>query len=188
MDLQEQKIIQRAKKGDPEAMELIFRQHLDRSIRLAFLITRNWATAEDAVQEAFLQAFRALDSFEDNRPFKPWFTRIVVNSAKRTKDRLDRGHFPYEVEEINPHRSFSPEEHALDKEDLERVFQAINSLDDNHRYPVLLKYLSGLTEAETAEALDIPISTVKSRLYVARKRLENQLEILKGGQDHEFRS
>ncbi|HBG10682.1 MAG TPA: RNA polymerase sigma factor, partial [Firmicutes bacterium] len=85
MDYPEQQLIQRAKQGETAAMEQIFRMHLDSAVRLAYLVTRNWATAEDAVQEAFVQAFRSLDTFQEHRPFKPWFTRIVINKAKRTK-------------------------------------------------------------------------------------------------------
>ncbi len=179
--MSERELIKQAKEGEPGALEQIFRLHVDSAIRLAYLITRNWATAEDAVQEAFLQTFRSLNSFQDDRPFKPWFTKVVVNKAKRTKDRLDRGHLPYDVEEVNPHRLFSPEEHALDKESVDELFRAINELDDNHRIPLLLKYLSGLTEAEIAETLDIPQSRVKSRLYVARQRLKKRISTLEGG-------
>jgi RNA polymerase sigma factor (sigma-70 family) len=181
----EQELIKKAKQGQEDALEQIFRAHVDSAIRLAYLITRNWATAEDAVQEAFLQAFRSLDSFQENRPFKPWFTKIVVNKAKRTKDRLDRGHLPYEVEEPNPHRGYEPEEHALDKEGMDTLFQAINELDDNHRLPLLLKYVSGLTEVQIAETLGIPSSRVKSRLYVARQRLKKRIASLEGGGQNE---
>ncbi|HHT67680.1 MAG TPA: RNA polymerase sigma factor [Firmicutes bacterium] len=185
MEINEQELIRRAKKGHQDALEQIFRYHLDSAIRLAYLITRNWATAEDAVQEAFLQAFRSLDSFQDERPFKPWFTKIVVNKAKRTKDRLDRGHLPYDLEEPNPHRAFAPEEHALEREGVDALFQAINELDENHRLPLLLKYVSGLTEAQIAETLSIPVSRVKSRLYVARQRLKKHIAALEGGGSYE---
>jgi len=162
-------------------MEAIFRRHVDSAIRLAYLVTRNWATAEDAVQEAFLQAFRSLHSFQDGRPFQPWFTRIVVNKAKRTKGRMQRGELPFDLELENPHRTFAPEEHLLEKEKLDALFAAINELDDNHRLPLLLKYVSGLTEAETAEVLGLPVSTIKSRLYTARQRLKRQITELEGG-------
>lgn len=188
MEQNEKKLIQAAKQGDHYALETIFRHHVDGAVRLAYLITRNWATAEDAVQEAFLQAFRSLHGFKDDKPFKPWFTRIVVNKAKRTKSRLDRGHLPYEFEEENPHRSLIPEAHALEKEELNAIFSAINRLDDNHRIPLLLKYVTGLTEAETAESLKLPISTIKSRLYTARRRLEKYISELEGGVEHGFRS
>ncbi|HBG00297.1 MAG TPA: hypothetical protein DDW87_01810 [Firmicutes bacterium] len=183
LDVTEQELMKRAKEGQQDALEQIFRYHIDSAIRLAYLITRNWATAEDAVQEAFLQVFRSLASFQDDRPFKPWFTKIVVNKAKRTKDRLDRGYLPYDMEEVNPHRIYSPEEHALDKEGVDALFQAINELDDIHRLPLLLKYVSGLTEAEIAETLGIPASRVKSRLYVARQRLKKRTELEGGGRD-----
>ncbi len=185
MEITEQELIKQAKQGHQGALEQIFRSHLDGAIRLAYLITRNWATAEDAVQEAFLQAFRSLDSFQEERPFKPWFTKIVVNKAKRTKDRLDRGHLPYDMEEPNPHRDYAPEEHALDREGLDTLFDAINELDENHRLPLLLKYISGLTETQIAETLNIPGSTVKSRLYVARQRLKKHIAALEGGGSYE---
>ena len=185
LDRAEQILIQQAKQGQHEAMEAIFRQHIDGAVRLAYLITRNWATAEDAVQEAFLQAFRSLGTFQEDKPFSPWFTRIVVNKAKRVKDRLDRGHLPYELEETNPHRSFEPEENTLDKEGLDTLFAAINQLDDSHRIPLLLKYVTGLSELETAEVLGIPVSTVKSRLYVARGRLKKQIADLEGSDEYD---
>ncbi len=181
MDHTEQELIQRAKQGEHWAMEEIFRLHLDSAIRLAYLVTRNWATAEDAVQEAFVQAFRSLKGFRDGQPFRPWFTRIVINKAKRTTSRLDRGHLPYELEEENTHASFNPEGSVLERAGLNELFEAINELDDNHRLPLLLKYVAELTEAEIAETLDLPVSTVKSRLYTARQRLKKALTTTEGG-------
>lgn len=181
MDLEEQQLIRRAKQGDHAAMEQLFRIHVDSAIRLAYLVTRNWATAEDAVQEAFVQAFRSLHTFQANRPFKPWFTRIVINKAKRTMGKLDRDHLPYEQEEENPHFSFEPEGSTLANEGSKELFQAINELDEKHRLPLLLKYVAELSEAEVAAVLHLPLSTVKSRLYTARQRLKKTLEALEGG-------
>ncbi len=181
LNLTEQQLIKLAKRGAQDAMEVIFRRHVDSAVRLAYLVTRNWATAEDAVQEAFVQAFRSLDTFQEGRPFQPWFTRIVVNKAKRTKGRIHRGELLFDLKLENPHRTYAPEEHLLEKENLDALFSAINKLDDNHRLPLLLKYISGLTEAETAEVLGLPISTIKSRLYTARQRLKRQITELKGG-------
>lgn len=180
MGQDEQQLIKLAKQGQAEALETIFRHHVDSAVRLAYLITRNWATAEDAVQEAFIQAFRSLNTFQMGRPFQPWFTRIVVNKAKRTKDRYDRGHQPLVSEQINTHGSFIPEAQTLEKESIEALFAAINELDDNHRIPLILKHLTGLSEAETAEVLNIPISTVKSRLYVGRQRLKQAIAQMEG--------
>ncbi len=187
VDLAERELIKRAKRGEHAALEEIFRLHLDSAIRLAYLVTRNWATAEDAVQEAFVQAFRSLPSFQEHRPFNPWFTRIVINKAKRTKSKLDRGHLPYEFEEENPHASLNPEGSALEREGLDELFTAINKLDDKHRLPLLLKYVAELTEAEIAQTLRLPQTTVKSRLYTARQRLKGYLTESEGGGRDEFR-
>lgn len=180
MEHTEQQLIHLAKQGAQDAMEIIFRRHVESAVRLAYLVTRNWATAEDAVQEAFLQAFRSLNTFQEDRPFRPWFTRIVVNKAKRTRDRLHRGEQLFDFELENPHRSYAPEDRLLEKEDADALFSAINELDDNHRLPLLLKYISGLSEAETAEVLDLPVTTVKSRLYTARQRLKKHIDHLEG--------
>ncbi len=186
MGRQENELIKAAKNGRQDALEAIFRLHAEGAVRLAYLITRDWAVAEDAVQEAFLRAFRSLASFKDGRPFKPWFTAIVVNEAKRVKSSFQRELVLSENNEENPHRVFKPEERTLEKEDLAALFTAINSLDDNQRLPLILKYFSGLTEKETAEVLQIPASTVKSRLYVARQRLKKIIEERKGGGPVEF--
>lgn len=182
----ENEIIQKAKQGDHQALEVLFRRHVEGAVRLAYLITRNWAAAEDAVQEAFLQAFRSLGSFREERPFQPWFSKIVVNKAKRSRTRRDRDHLPYCQEQANPHRIFKPEERALEKEELAALFRAIAQLDDKYKLPLVLKYLSGLSEAQTAAALGVPLSTVKSRLYVARQRLKKYLSEKDGSEHHDF--
>ena len=90
MSQDELELLRKSKKGDHDAMEVLFKQHVDAAVRLAYLITRNWATAEDTVQESFIQAFRSLNTFQEGRSFKPWFTKIVINKAKRVGPRLNR--------------------------------------------------------------------------------------------------
>lgn len=186
MSQDEQKLIRKAKQGDHDSMEALFRQHVDGAVRLAYLITKNWAAAEDAVQEGFIQAFRSLHTFQEGKPFKPWFTKIVVNKSKWIMNRWGNVQAPLEWKDINTHRSFSPEEHTLEKEELDALFTAINALDDNHRVPLILKYLTGLSERETAEVLGIPVSTVKSRLYTARQRLMKYLAEEEGSEDSDL--
>lgn len=69
----------------------------------------------------------------------------------------------------------------MEQEGVDELFQAINQLDDNHRLPLLLKYVSELTEAQIADTLNIPVTTVKSRLYVARQRLKRYIANSEGG-------
>ncbi len=75
---EEQRLISQARLGDEAAMEALFHLHVARSVRLAYLICGDWGMAEDAVQDAFVNAFRALKRFRDGSSFAPWFTRIVV--------------------------------------------------------------------------------------------------------------
>lgn len=81
-------LISRIKQGDRRAMEAIFQTHVEAAVRLAYMITHDWPTAEDAVQEAFIQAFRSIRTFKDGMAFKPWFSRIVINKAKRVRHKF----------------------------------------------------------------------------------------------------
>lgn len=182
----EQDLIRKSKHGHHDSMEALFRQHVDAAVRLAYLITRDWSAAEDAVQESFIQAFRSLHTFQEGKPFKPWFTKIVVNKSKRIKNQWSTGQTFLEWEDVNTHVSYLPEEHTLEKEELDALFTAINALDDNHRLPLILKYLTGLSEKETGDVLGIPVSTVKSRLYTARQRLMKYLAEKERGEDRDL--
>ncbi|MDW7650316.1 MAG: sigma-70 family RNA polymerase sigma factor [Bacillota bacterium] len=181
---EEQRLIVQARGGDEAAMEALFHRHVARSVRLAYLICGDWGLAEDAVQDAFVNAFRALRTFRDDASFAPWFTRIVVNQAKN-KNRRTKRFLPLTLAET-AEAGCSTEDEVLDRERDAQVLQAINSLDEKHRLPVLLKYISGYTEAETAAVLRLPISTVKSRLHTARGRLKRSLADLKGGLTDEY--
>ncbi len=175
-------LISRIKQGDRRAMEAIFQTHVEAAVRLAYMITHDWPTAEDAVQEAFIQAFRSIRTFKDGMAFKPWFSRIVINKAKRVrhKFRVEPEYVPNM--DAGSSLEFSPEDQALANERADRLYAAINRLDEKHRLPIVLKYLSGLTELEIAAALKVPQSTVKSRLYVARQRLKTSLEASERGE------
>ncbi|MGI6148663.1 MAG: RNA polymerase sigma factor [Firmicutes bacterium] len=180
--MDEQALIRQAKRGDKQSMEALFRSHVDSAVRTAYMITHNWATAEDAVQEAFIQAFRSLGTFQEGRPFKPWLTKIVVNKSRRIWAKF---HSPWdELDQQVPDNSGHnlPEAEVLNWERRTRLIQAIKHLGEKHRLPLVLKYLSGLTEAEIGEVLGIPASTVKSRLFVARKQLAQKLADLEGGE------
>jgi RNA polymerase sigma factor (sigma-70 family) len=176
---EEQHLIEQARTGDEAAMEVLFHMHVTQSVRLAYLICGDWGLAEDAVQDAFVNAFRSLKYFRDGAPFAPWFTRIVVNQAKNKKSRIRR-FFP--LKEAEGYTSvFSTEDEVLAREKERLLLQAVEKLDDKHRLPVLLKYLTGYSEAETAQILHLPVSTVKSRLHTARHRLKSALTDLEGG-------
>jgi RNA polymerase sigma factor (sigma-70 family) len=158
-------LIRRCQAGDWQAFEPLFRSHLPMAIRTAYLITRDWATAEDAAQEGFIRAYRALGAFRPGSPFAPWLYRIVVNEARRAAARA--GRIP--TEPLDPERLGAAP--GLEPERKAEVWAAVDSLDEAHRLVLILKYFKGFAEAEIAAVLELRQSTVKSRLYVARQRL-----------------
>jgi RNA polymerase sigma factor (sigma-70 family) len=159
--LEEQECIRRCQSGDWTAFEPIFRSHLQMAVRTAYLITRDWAAAEDAAQEALIRAYRSIGSFRAGSAFAPWLYRIVVNEARRLAARPGAVPVsPATLEELIP----VADERAP-------VWDAVGALDEAHRTVLVLKYFRGFTEAEIATVLDLRGTTVKSRLYVARQRL-----------------
>ena len=178
-------LVARARTGDAEAFtELV--NHYDRKIfRLAKNITQNDDDAEDVLQEAFLKAYEHLDTFQGNSKFYTWLVRIAVNEAlmrlrKRKSDRtvpldepIDTGEETV-VREIavwdeNPEQRYSREElgSILD--------QAVEGLDPIYRTVFVLRDIEELSTEETAAALDLTISAVKSRLLRARLQLREKL-------------
>jgi RNA polymerase sigma-70 factor (ECF subfamily) len=178
-------LVARAKAGDAGAFsELV--QHYDRRVfRMAKQITQNDDDAEDVLQEAFLKAYTHLDDFQGNSKFYTWIVRIAVNEAlmklrKRRSDRsvpldepIDTGEdeVPREIAvwEDNPEETYSREELA------ELLDQAVQSLKPAYRTVFVLRDIEEMSIEETAEALGLSISAVKSRLLRARLQLREKL-------------
>lgn len=130
--------------------------------RTAYGILHSRADAEDAVQQALLNAWRCRDKARDGLE-KAWMMRIVINECYTILRRQSRCR-PGEI----------PEAPWIPPEDT-GLYDAIQTLPESLRTPFLLKYMEGLTEAETAAALGLPVSSVKNRLFRARRQLRKLL-------------
>lgn len=154
----------------------------------AMRMTRNPADAEDLVQETFLKAYRAYDSFTAGTNLKAWLYRILTNTyinkyrkATRRPDEVDLG----DVEDLYLYRRIGSEESAeasrttedrvLDGLVESDIKKAVESLPENFRIPVLLADLEGMSYQEIADILNIPIGTVMSRLHRGRKAMQKTL-------------
>jgi RNA polymerase sigma-70 factor (ECF subfamily) len=154
----------------------------------AMRMTRNPADAEDLVQETFLKAYRAYDSFTAGTNLKAWLYRILTNTyinkyrkASRRPDEVDLGN----VEDLYLYRRIGSEEsveasrttedRVLDGLVESDIKKAVEALPENFRIPVLLADLEGLSYQEIADILDIPIGTVMSRLHRGRKAMQKAL-------------
>lgn len=171
--MHEVELIRRAQAGDRQSFAELFRRHVEKAVRTAHAVTRDWEVAEDAVQEAFLRAYTALPSFRVGEPFQPWLYRIVVREALRMARRQQKLVPVAELPE--PVVPLSVEGEALANLRRRQIQAAVYALDERRRLPIILKYYVGLTEAEVARVLGLPLSTVKSRLYEARRELERRI-------------
>jgi RNA polymerase sigma factor (sigma-70 family) len=140
--------------------------HRALALRVAYRITRNAADAEDAVQDAFVKAWRASGTFRTGAPIRPWLLTIVANEARnrrRSTGRRARNELRATPETLPQ----SPEEAVVDAE----VLAALDELPDDQRIVLAYRHLFSFTEEETAAALGIPVGTVKSRSARALARL-----------------
>jgi RNA polymerase sigma-70 factor (ECF subfamily) len=144
------------------------------AFRTACLILRNAADAEEAVQDAFLRAWRFRASAPPDEGMRPWLYRVLVNtcySKLRSENRHRSRTAGPEPLAVVRAVSAGPDEAAERSETAGAVGQALASLPEHLRIPVVLRYFSGLSEQEIARAIGRRPGTVKSRLHEARRRL-----------------
>jgi RNA polymerase sigma-70 factor (ECF subfamily) len=146
-------------------------------LRTAYLVAPE-ADAADAVQDAFVKAYAALPRFRDGEPIKPWLLRIVVNEGRNRRRSADRRTgLARRAASAEPRDSVapSPESAILAAETRDQLFAALGRLRDEDREVIGARYLLGLSEAETAEAIGIRRGTVKSRTSRALARLRDAM-------------
>src|SRR5207249_10654390 len=178
-------IVAQARLGDAKAFSELLRRYEGKIFRLAQHITQNREDAEDVLQEAFLKAYEHLDQFQGQSKFYTWIVRIAVNQAlmklrKRKSDRsvsldetIDTGEDTVAREiaawDENPEQQYSREEIN------EILSSAIDGLAPIYRAVFVLRDVAELSTEETAEALELSVPAVRSRLLRARLQLREQL-------------
>ena len=181
-------LVARLRAGSDAAYEELVRAQGARLLAVARRLLRSEEDARDAVQDAFISAFRAIDRFEGGSRLSTWLHRIVVNAALmklRSQQRkpetsiedllprfLEDGHFAEPPAEWQQ----SADQALERRETRELVRQAIDGLPGNYRTVLLLRDIEGLDTAETAEALGVTANAVKIRLHRARQALREQLD------------
>ena len=172
-------LIARAKRGELDAYEEIVRRHGSIAFRTALVITGSAADAEEAAQDGFVKAHRALKRFREGAPFRPWLLTIVANEARnRVRSAGRRERLALRVaEERRPGGAVpSPEAALLGSEQREELLAAVAGLAEPDRQVIACRYFLELTEEETAAALGCRRGTVKSRLSRALARLRERME------------
>jgi RNA polymerase sigma-70 factor (ECF subfamily) len=163
-------LVRRARSGDREAFGMLVARHQQVAFRTAYAVCRDAAEAEDATQEAFVKAYRALWRFRRGAPWRPWLLRIVANEARnRRRAAGRREHLAAQAAAVLPPAPAMPDYSAAE------LTTALDRLEAPHREVVLLRHVLELSEAETAAVLRCRPGTVKSRLSRGLARLREEL-------------
>ena len=176
--MEEAKLAERARDGDTAAYERLVRMHQAVAFRAAYLVTGDAPEAEDATQEAFIKAYRALDRFRPGAPFRPWLLTIVTNEARnrrRSAGRRAKLNLQVAAEGQAVPTPVSPEAAVVAAERRDELLASVGELSEGERLVVSYRYFLGLSEEETAAALDCASGTVKSRLSRAIARLRKEM-------------
>ena len=155
------------------------RAHQGIAFRTAFLIARDPSDAEEAAQDGFVKAYRALGRFRRGAPFRPWLLQIVANEARnRRRSAGRRANLALRLaDEARPGDAVpSPEAELLSGDWRAELLAAVEGLRDEERLVVSCRFFLGLTEDETAQTLGLKLGTVKSRTSRALEQLRREVE------------
>jgi RNA polymerase sigma-70 factor (ECF subfamily) len=171
--LAEAEILARVRGGETAAYGELVVLHAPVAKRTAVFLGAG-ADADDVVQESFVKAFRALDSFRAEAAFRPWLLRIVANETRNLMRSRGRRAKREELA-VLPEDVLDPADHAASAERRAELLAAVRALPEHYRLVVTCRYLLELDEQETATVLGWPRGTVKSRLHRALGRLRTEL-------------
>ena len=183
MDLSDEELVARARKGDRRAFAQLVDRYRVSVFNLTLRIVGNREDAEEAAQDVFVRAFRSLDRFRGDARFATWLYRIAVNvslsSARRSRRNLstsslsepedDDDGLPMQI----PDTSANPAERFEQAEFREQVRNLVSALPPIYSAVISMYHIQSLSYDEISEALELPIGTVKARLFRARAALRN---------------
>lgn len=178
-------LVEHIRAGDAGAMDLLMRRHNRTLYRTARAILRDDAEAEDAVQDAYIQAFRGLASFRGESSFSTWLVRIAANQALMRRRRLARRAEVIPIDHENgaalmedtvADNAAGPERETLNAEVRRLLERRIDSLPDLYRAVFVMRAVEEMSVEETAMALGLPEVTVRQRYFRARALLRGALE------------
>jgi len=173
--------ISRLKQGDLSAVEPLVKRYQVQAVHAAYAVVYDRTLAEDVAQTAFVKVAERIHQFDEERPFAPWFFRIVVNDAVKTAKRQKRN-ISLDEQLDQPtaklakwliHPELGPEHFIEEKEARESILKALQHLAPEQRSVIVMRYFLDMSEADMSTEMDRPLSTIKWWLRDARKRLRN---------------
>jgi len=168
-------LVTRARGGDLEAYGQIVRRFQDMAYGFAYSFLGDFHLAQDAAQEAFIEAYRDLAKLREPAAFPGWFRRVVFKHCDRLTRRKRVATVPLEAAAAVASGESGPAEAAEKREMKDRVLAAIRALPEHQRMVTTLFYIDGYSQKDIAEFLDVPVTTVKKRLAHSRARLKERM-------------
>jgi RNA polymerase sigma-70 factor (ECF subfamily) len=163
----------------PEAWRQLVGKYTPLVYRVAYRMLKDTAAAEDAAQEVFIAVHRSITQHDPTRPLGPWLARITYNECLKRlakSKRIAEREMPEDAAASNhSDLGVSPEEMVGQRQVSETVAAALDRLSAQDRGMIVMRYREGFTDTEIAEAVSMPVGTVKTRLYRARVRLKRYL-------------
>ena len=186
----DQKLVERAQRGDKHAFELLVSKYQRKLARLLSRFIRDSTEVEDVTQEAFIKAYRALPTFRGDSAFYTWLYRIGINTAKNylvamgrrapTTTDIDSEEAEgfedgEQLRDLN-----TPENEMMSRQVAETVNQTLEELPEELRTAITLREIEGLSYEDIANIMNCPIGTVRSRIFRAREAIAERLRPLLG--------
>ena len=169
-------LVARARRGDETAFEQLVLRHQRYVFNLAYRVLGDYAEAEDVTQEAFVRVWRGLPNFREQARFTTWLYRIVYNLCLNRLPGLRHQLLQVEpLDEVLPAPMPSPAEVVERQEQIAFLHARLNQLPEQYRLVLTLRYLQGLSYAEIAAVLGVPLGTVKTHIHRARRLLRERL-------------
>jgi len=181
--------ISRLKQGDLLGLETLVSRYQVKAVHAAYMVLHDRSLAEDVVQAAFVKVAERIEQFDEERPFAPWFSRIVVNDALKLAKKRERN-MPLEEQLDEPAARLAlwlvdpelqPEPWVEQEEMRQIILKAIYSLPPGQRAVIVMRYYLDMSMADMTRKTGRPLSTIKWWLRDARKRLRRLVATQQGG-------
>ena len=187
--MEDRTAISRLKQGDLNGLETLVSRYQAQAVHAAYLIVADRSLAEDVVQMAFVKVAERIHQFDDERPFAPWFFRIVVNDALKLARKQHRNvSLEEQLDEPTAQLAkwftdpnLQPEQWVEQKELRQIILRAVQSLPPGQRAVIVMRYFLDMSMWDMSAKMGRPLSTIKWWLRDARKRLRSLMNIPQGG-------
>ncbi len=185
--MKDQNAISRLKRGDLNGLEALVSRYQAQAVHAAYMILYDRPLAEDVVQSAFVKVAERIHQFDDERPFAPWFFRIVVNDALKIAKKQKRNvSLDEQLDEPTAQLAkwltdpgLQPEKLVEQKETRQIILKAIQSLPPGQRAVIVMRYYLDMSMSDMTIKMGRPLSTIKWWLRDARRRLHSLMGALR---------